>query len=115
MLKYLQRLGKALMLPVSCLPICGILIDVYKRQEGVLADSSQDTNRLGQTHVSVANGLLVAIAEVVVKGVGVGGPLDTVGVQRVVDHLRGVLTRQALLLSLIHILPLRLLQSRLPL
>ena len=28
MLKYLQRLGKALMLPVSCLPICGILMGI---------------------------------------------------------------------------------------
>ena len=28
MLKYLQRLGKALMLPVACLPICGILMGV---------------------------------------------------------------------------------------
>lgn len=25
MMKYLQKLGKALMLPVACLPICGIL------------------------------------------------------------------------------------------
>lgn len=28
MMKYLQRLGKALMLPVSCLPICGILMGI---------------------------------------------------------------------------------------
>ena len=27
MMKYLQKLGKALMLPVAVLPICGILID----------------------------------------------------------------------------------------
>ena len=42
MMKYLQKLGKALMLPVAVLPICGILmglgsvsythLDVYKRQ-----------------------------------------------------------------------------------
>ena len=25
-MKYLQKLGKALMLPVACLPICGILM-----------------------------------------------------------------------------------------
>ena len=33
-MKFLQKLGKALMLPVAVLPICGILmgIDVYKRQ-----------------------------------------------------------------------------------
>ena len=28
-MKYLQKLGKALMLPVACLPICGILIAIY--------------------------------------------------------------------------------------
>ena len=28
MMKYLQRLGKSLMLPVACLPVCGILMGV---------------------------------------------------------------------------------------
>ena len=28
MMKYLQKLGKALMLPVACLPICGILMGI---------------------------------------------------------------------------------------
>ena len=28
MMKFLQRLGKALMLPVACLPICGILMGI---------------------------------------------------------------------------------------
>ena len=28
MMKYLQRLGKALMLPVACLPVCGILMGI---------------------------------------------------------------------------------------
>ena len=37
MLKYLQRLGKALMLPVSCLPICGILMGLgYAFAPGVM-------------------------------------------------------------------------------
>lgn len=27
-MKYLQKLGKALMLPVACLPICGILMGI---------------------------------------------------------------------------------------
>ena len=26
MMKYLQKLGKSLMLPVACLPICGVLM-----------------------------------------------------------------------------------------
>ena len=37
MMKYLQRLGKALMLPVACLPICGILmVVVYALGPGAL-------------------------------------------------------------------------------
>ena len=27
-MKYLQKLGKSLMLPVACLPICGILMGI---------------------------------------------------------------------------------------
>ena len=27
-MKYLQKLGKSLMLPVSCLPICGLLMGI---------------------------------------------------------------------------------------
>ena len=38
MLKYLQRLGKALMLPVACLPICGILMGIgYALAPGAMA------------------------------------------------------------------------------
>ena len=28
MMKYLQKLGKSLMLPVACLPVCGILMGI---------------------------------------------------------------------------------------
>lgn len=28
MMKFVQRLGKALMLPVACLPLCGLLMGV---------------------------------------------------------------------------------------
>ena len=28
MMKFFQRLGKALMLPVACLPVCGILMGI---------------------------------------------------------------------------------------
>ena len=35
MMKYLQKLGKALMLPVAVLPICGILMGLgYARKTG---------------------------------------------------------------------------------
>ena len=38
MMKYLQRLGKALMLPVACLPICGILMGIgYALAPGAMA------------------------------------------------------------------------------
>ena len=38
MMKYLQKLGKALMLPVAVLPICGILMGLgYALAPGVLA------------------------------------------------------------------------------
>ncbi len=32
-MKYLQKLGKALMLPVACLPICGILMGIGENYE----------------------------------------------------------------------------------
>ena len=37
-MKFLQKLGKALMLPVACLPICGILM-------GANGDDYQDDYR----------------------------------------------------------------------
>lgn len=40
-MKFLQKLGKALMLPVAVLPICGILMGIgYRRNRssGILAD-----------------------------------------------------------------------------
>lgn len=38
MMKYLQKLGKALMLPVAVLPICGILMGLgYALAPGVMA------------------------------------------------------------------------------
>ena len=37
MMKFLQKLGKALMLPVACLPICGILMGLgYAIAPGVM-------------------------------------------------------------------------------
>ena len=39
MMKYLQKLGKALMLPVAVLPICGILMGLgYALAPGVMGD-----------------------------------------------------------------------------
>ena len=39
MMKFFQRLGKALMLPVACLPVCGILMGIGY----ILADDSDGT------------------------------------------------------------------------
>ena len=40
MMKYLQKLGKALMLPVAVLPICGILMGLgYALAPGVMGRS----------------------------------------------------------------------------
>ena len=48
-------------------------------------------------------GLLNAAVENVVEGLGVLGPLNTVNVEGVVDHLSCVLTRQALLQSRVYV------------
>lgn len=34
MMKWLQKLGKALMLPVAALPVCGILMGIGSRRYG---------------------------------------------------------------------------------
>ena len=46
MMKYLQKLGKALMLPVAALPVCGILMGIYSRKRPVLAPGEMETVRL---------------------------------------------------------------------
>ena len=44
MMKYLQKLGKALMLPVAVLPICGILMGLgYALAPGVMGVPVQHT------------------------------------------------------------------------
>ena len=45
MMKYLQKLGKALMLPVAVLPICGILMGLgYALAPGVIYGRSRCCN-----------------------------------------------------------------------
>ena len=69
----------------------------------ILGDGNQSTIVCTQTHVSVTYGLLNAAVQNIVKGLGVLGPLNTVNVQSVVDHLSCVLTRQTLLQSRVYI------------
>ena len=48
MMKYLQKLGKALMLPVAVLPICGILMGLgYAFAPGVMGVPGAATSRRG--------------------------------------------------------------------
>ena len=44
MMKYLQRIGKSLMLPVACLPIAGILMGLgYMFDKSVMAGGDPGT------------------------------------------------------------------------
>ena len=56
MMKYLQKLGKALMLPVAVLPICGILMGLgYALAPGVMAfwiAASKSTRRFNSSTLS---------------------------------------------------------------
>lgn len=50
MLKYLQKLGKSLMLPVACLPVCGILMGIgYILAPGVMGVPGAATEGLAYT------------------------------------------------------------------
>ena len=52
MMKYLQKLGKALMLPVAVLPICGILMGLgYALAPGVMACSTCPPGKFHPCHV----------------------------------------------------------------
>ena len=50
MMKYLQKLGKALMLPVAVLPICGILMGLgYALAPGVMGVPAAATSGAAYT------------------------------------------------------------------
>lgn len=75
MMKYLQKLGKALMLPVACLPICGILMGIgYLLCPATMqgGDISGFANLLGLFLVKAGGALIDNIAILFVIGVGVG-------------------------------------------
>ena len=74
-MKWLQKLGKALMLPVACLPICGILMGIgyllcpSTMQGGDVVGCAQT---LGFFLVKAGGALIDNIAILFVIGVGVG-------------------------------------------
>lgn len=75
MMKYLQKLGKALMLPVACLPICGILMGVgYALCPATMqgGEISGVFNLLGFFLVKAGGALIENMAWLFVIGVGVG-------------------------------------------
>ncbi|MFR4441324.1 MAG: PTS transporter subunit EIIC, partial [Hungatella sp.] len=74
-MKYLQKLGKALMLPVACLPICGILMGVgYWLCPATMQGGEINgiANQIGFFLVKAGGALIDNMAILFVIGVGVG-------------------------------------------
>lgn len=75
MMKYLQKLGKALMLPVACLPICGILMGIGyalcpETMQGGTVEGVKEL--IGFFLVKAGGALIDNMALLFVIGVGVG-------------------------------------------
>ena len=75
MMKYLQKLGKSLMLPVACLPICGILMGIgYALCPSTMQGGEMNgfLNLVGFFLVKAGGALIDNMALLFVIGVGVG-------------------------------------------
>lgn len=75
MMKFLQKLGKALMLPVACLPICGILMGIgYLMCPSTMQGGEVATmiEKIGFFLVKAGGALIDNMALLFVIGVGVG-------------------------------------------
>ena len=75
MMKFLQKLGKALMLPVACLPICGILMGLgYALCPSTMqgGDVTGIVEMIGFSLVKAGGALIDNMAILFVIGVGVG-------------------------------------------
>ena len=82
MMKYLQKLGKALMLPVACLPICGILMGIgYALCPSTMqgGDVTGIVEMIGFFLVKAGGALIDKMAILFVIGVGVGMADDNDG------------------------------------
>ena len=74
-MKFLQKLGKALMLPVAVLPICGILMGIgYRLCPATMqgGDISGVVNLIGLFLVKAGSALIDNMAILFAIGVGVG-------------------------------------------
>lgn len=74
-MKFLQKLGKALMLPVACLPICGLLMGIGYLLCPATMQGGEITgfvNLLGLFLVKAGGALIDNMALLFVIGVGVG-------------------------------------------
>ena len=83
MMKYLQKLGKPLMLPVACLPICGILMGIgYALCPSTMQGGAVEglANVIGFFLVKAGGALINNMAILFVVGVGVGMSKDNDGV-----------------------------------
>ena len=93
MMKFLQKLGKSLMLPVACLPICGILMGVgYALCPSTMQGGTPEgfIQLLGLFLVKAGAALIDNMAILFVIGVGVGMSDDnegTVGLAGLVSWL----------------------------
>ena len=81
-MKYLQKLGKALMLPVACLPICGLLMGIGYLLCPATMQGGEITgfvNLLGLFLVKAGGALIDNMPLLFVIGVGVGMSKDNDG------------------------------------
>lgn len=85
-MKYLQKLGKALMLPVACLPICGILMGLgYLLAPAAMAGEVAGFTAVGFSYklglflIKAGGALIDNMALLFVVGVGVGMSQDNDG------------------------------------
>lgn len=81
-MRYLQKLGKALMLPVACLPICGLLMGIGYLLCPATMQGGEVTgivNIIGLFLVKAGGALIDNIAILFVIGVGVGLSKDNDG------------------------------------
>ena len=82
MMKYLQKLGKAMMLPVACLPICGLLMGIgYALSPATMQGGAIEgfVPLLGLFLVKAGAALIDNMALLFVIGVGVGMSEDNDG------------------------------------
>lgn len=82
MMKFLQKLGKALMLPVACLPICGILMGLgYALCPSTMqgGDVVGIVQQIGFYLVKAGGALIDNMAILFAIGIGVGMSEDNDG------------------------------------